>query len=133
MVEWASHQDQLMAIRSEVFIQEQKVIPALEIDSEDPQYLHVLACLHDQTPIGTARLLPSGAIGRMAVLKAYRGQGVGHRLLNSLLQEALKRDQQVWLNAQISAQTFYQKWGFTAVGETFLDADIVHIKMVYHS
>jgi predicted GNAT family N-acyltransferase len=133
MVSWQAAQAQLRAIRSTVFIQEQKVPEALEWDGEDAYASHVLACDAEGKAIGTARLLLHGNlahIGRMAVLKAWRKRGVGSALLECVIAEALRRGASAaFLNAQTTAVAFYERAGFTREGEEFLDAGIPHFRM----
>ncbi|MDH5553187.1 MAG: GNAT family N-acetyltransferase, partial [Nitrosomonas sp.] len=82
-------------------------------------------------PIGTARLLLNGHIGRMAVLKNWRNQGVGSAMLQHLLDEMRNRGiQYAVLNAQITATDFYRRFGFQAEGEEFMEAGIPHIRMI---
>lgn len=86
---------------------------------------------HKNEPIGTARLLPDGHIGRMAVLRQWRRRGVGTALLREILNEAEKRNfVQVVLNAQVSAGKFYELLGFQKMGKEFMEAGIPHIKMI---
>ncbi|SOD40642.1 GNAT family N-acetyltransferase [Nitrosovibrio sp. Nv4] len=128
---WECDRRALCAIRETVFVREQGVPVELEWDEFDAGCTHVLASDAAGNPIGTARFLPGGTIGRMAVLKEWRGKGVGGALLQWLLQEAGDRQiQQVTLNAQIYAAGFYAKFGFQIAGEKFLDAGILHVKMV---
>jgi predicted GNAT family N-acyltransferase len=80
--------------------------------------------------IGTARLLPDGHVGRVAVLPAWRGRGVGAALLQLMLDTALReRRAEVLLNAQVRALGFYRQFGFVAEGEVFDDAGIPHQAM----
>lgn len=128
---WQDDAPALRVIRETVFIHEQQVPVELEWDGLDADCLHVLAADAAGNPIGTARLLPDGHIGRMAVLKEWRGRGVGSALLRVLLAEARKYQvRQAVLNAQTSATRFYAKFGFQTVGEEFMDAGIPHVKMV---
>ncbi len=130
IVDWVSHKQSLSAIRETVFVHEQSVPATLEADANDVQYIHVLACLNDATPVGTARLLPDGLIGRMAVLQQYRKTGIGVAMLKALVAHA--RDNglsQVFLNAQLSAEGFYKKVGFISEGDVFMDAGIEHRRM----
>ena len=76
--EWAS------SIRRSVFVQEQGIDESEEWDEHDSVSTHVLAWLGDK-PVGTARLLPEGKIGRMAVLPEFRSQGIGSAMLLALL------------------------------------------------
>jgi len=121
----------LRIIRETVFVKEQQVPVELEWDEFDNDCLHLLAIDTSGRPIGTARLLSDGHIGRMAVLKEWRGKGVGSAMLRRLLEEAKKRHiRQVVLNAQTVAAGFYRKFGFQVEGEEFIDAGIPHVKMI---
>ena len=83
-----------------------------------------------ENPIATARLLPNGVIGRMAVLKEWRGREVGSALLLRLLEEAGKKQiHHITLSAQLHAIPFYVKFGFQIAGEEFMDAGIPHVRM----
>lgn len=118
-------------IREQVFVMEQGVPPDLEYDGIDPHCTHALAVDAKGQAIGTGRLLPDGHIGRMAVLPPWRDQGVGGALLETLMHEARVRHMdRVMLNAQQAAVGFYQRFGFTEVGETFMEAGIPHQAMV---
>lgn len=117
-------------IRFAVFVEEQKVPAEIELDEFDPVGLHALAFDVQGTAVGTGRLLPDGHIGRMAVLRAARGQGVGGALLQALMQAARQRgDRAVVLNAQTHAMPFYARFGFRPEGEEFDDAGIPHRAM----
>jgi predicted GNAT family N-acyltransferase len=123
----------LREIRQMVFIREQGVPAELEWDGLDPGCVHLIALDAAWNAIGTARLLlqdAHGAVGRMAVLKEWRGKGVGRALMRRLLEEAIKRQiQQVVLNAQAYAVEFYAKFGFRIVGKQFVEAGIPHVRM----
>lgn len=128
---WQDDNLALRSIRETVFICEQHVPAELEWDEFDANCLHALAVDSAGNPIGTARLLPDGHIGRMAVLKEWRGRSVGSALLRYLLEEARKRQiRQVTVNAQIYAAGFYAKSGFRTTGNEFMDAGIPHVKMI---
>lgn len=130
VVNWEDQAAVLRAIRTAVFIHEQQVPEDLEWDEFDAISLHVLAFNADGQPVGTARLLPDGHIGRMAVLEAWRGQGLGSAMLQKILEELTKRNQQkAMLNAQTYAVPFYEKFGFQVCGEEFMEAGISHVKM----
>ena len=121
----------LSAIRREVFIREQGVPEALEWDEFDATSTHLLAVSDDGTPIGCARLLPDGHVGRMAVLPAWRGQGVGRALLAEIERLARARGHgQLRLSAQTHAQGFYLAAGFICEGDEYLEAGIPHIAML---
>ncbi|TXI28202.1 MAG: GNAT family N-acetyltransferase [Nitrosomonas oligotropha] len=131
IVSWEEAGTALRAVRTAVFIREQQVPEELEWDQFDAISVHVLAVNNAGQPVGTARLLPDGHIGRMAVLKEWRGQGLGSALLTKLLQVLIKRHQfEAQLHAQTSAIPFYKKFGFQIVGEEFMEAGIPHVKMM---
>lgn len=90
----------LETVRREVFVQEQNVPRSIEFDGLDSSALHWLALTPEGKPVGTLRLLPSGQIGRMAVLCAYRGQGIGSRVPHHAIAPAEAYGWgEVWLNA----------------------------------
>ena len=129
-VPWASHRERLTAIRSAVFVVEQGVPEHLELDGEDESARHFLALSAAGEDIGCARLLPSGQIGRMAVLPAHRRCGVGALLLQAAVAAAEAAGcLRCFLHAQINAEAFYRRAGFIPQSETFMDAGIEHIEM----
>jgi predicted GNAT family N-acyltransferase len=128
---WKNDSEAVRAIRERVFICEQGVPAELEWDELDDTCLHLLATDHAGNPVGTLRLSPEGKIGRMAVLKEWRGKGIGRGLMKRLIGEARSMQmEQVALHAQTQATGFYQKFGFMAVGEEFMEAGIPHVRMV---
>ena len=117
-------------VREKVFIEEQKVPRELEWDEWDERSDHALARGSGGNPIGTARLLPDGRIGRMAVLKEWRGRGVGAALLVALLDRARGRSMtRSVIHAQTQAAGFYRRFGFSERGPEFLEAGIPHVEM----
>src|SRR5215470_15133888 len=117
-------------VREKVFIEEQKVPRELEWDDGDERSDHVIACGPVGEAIGTARLLPDGRIGRMAVLKEWRGRGVGAALLLALLARARGRAMpRAVLHAQVHAAGFYRRFGFSEQGGQFDEAGIPHVEM----
>jgi predicted GNAT family N-acyltransferase len=130
LVTWQTHAEQLRSVRETVFIKEQKVPVALEWDGLDDTALHLLALTHEGEAIGCARLLGEGSIGRMAVIKSWRNQGVGM----ALLQRSITHYQQngiskIRLSAQTHAIKFYEKAGFKVCSAPYLDAGIWHVDM----
>src|SRR4051794_39153196 len=83
LLDWPAAQAEAKRIRFTVFVDEQRVPANLEMDDQDAHCIHALA-FADGKAIGTGRLLPDGHIGRMAVLKEWRGHGAGRALLRSL-------------------------------------------------
>ena len=118
-------------IRHQVFVLEQHVPEDLEIDDMDEVSIHAVAYDAAGFPLGTGRLLTDGHIGRMAVLKAARGTGVGSQILSTLIAEARGMGfHKVALHAQLHAMPFYERHGFVAEGEPFDDAGIQHEVMM---
>lgn len=129
---YGAQSEALQRIRRQVFIEEQAVPEHEEWDGRDAECLHVLARSADGSAIGCARLFPDGRIGRMAVLAPWRGQGVGRRMLDALVAHALERgNDTICLDAQLHALAFYERAGFVAQGEVFMDAGIPHRFMAY--
>jgi predicted GNAT family N-acyltransferase len=127
---WATAQDELRAIRFEVFVQEQSVPEALEWDGLDSTCQHVLARDANGAAIATGRLLPDGHIGRMAVLAQWRRHGVGTAVLVELLRIAKNRgDAVVVLHAQSYVTQFYARLGFVVTSPEFMEAGIPHVEM----
>ena len=130
-VEWTDNLDVLRGIRTVVFVEEQNVPQEEEWDGRDDTAIHVLAMTPDGKPVGTARLLDSGQIGRMAVLRDYRNHGIGGSMLNQLVKIAAENNiGNLFLNSQFDAIPFYKKFGFIEQGETFMEAGILHRKMI---
>ena len=127
---WQDSQSALGEVRRTVFIEEQQVPEALEYDGLDDSCQHVLVTDAEQRPVGCGRMKADGHIGRMAVLKGCRGQGIGSAMLVALLEVArAQRCVEVYLHAQVSAIPFYEKHGFCVSSEVFMDAGIPHKTM----
>ena len=117
-------------VRERVFIDEQNVPREEEWDEWDETSDHAVALDPGGKPVGTARLLPDGRIGRMAVLKEWRGKGVGAALLAAMLARARERSMpRALLHAQTHAAGFYRRFGFSERGEEFFEAGIPHVEM----
>jgi predicted GNAT family N-acyltransferase len=130
MCSWNDARVEARRIRELVFVHEQGVPLALEMDDQDAGCDHALALTADGQAIGTGRLLPDGHIGRLAVLKAWRAQGVGALLLQALIEQARQRGhERVRLNAQTYAAGFYEAYGFEVSGPEFVEAGIPHVPM----
>jgi len=118
------------AVRFAVFVEEQRVPVELELDEFDPVSLHALARDQGDRVLGTGRLLPDGHIGRMAVLKEWRGRGAGKAMLRRLIDAARERGRrEVALSAQVHALAFYRAEGFEPVGAVYEEAGIPHQAM----
>lgn len=129
--DWATLGDRARPLREEVFVLEQNVPRELEWDEADTTSRHVVALDAGSRTIGTGRLLSDGHIGRMAVAAAWRGQGVGAALMETLLAEAAQHTMdRLQLHAQTHATGFYARHGFVAVGDEYLEAGIPHRTMV---
>lgn len=121
-------------LRMSVFVEEQGVPAAEEIDDLDDESIHFLASDETGDFVGTARVYfrgNIGKIGRVCVVKPHRGTGLGQRLIADCV--AYLRHQtgieKARLGAQIHAIGFYEKLGFCVVGEEYLDGGILHRDM----
>lgn len=129
-VEYEGALSDLRSVRDTVFVQEQRVPLEIELDELDPLCRHVLARDADGRAIGTGRLTPEHAIGRMAVLPDWRGRGVGDALLLALVDEARRLGwHDVSLHAQVPAIGFYARHGFVPYDARFVEAGIEHQAM----
>lgn len=130
--DWECDREALGLVRSRVFVKEQGVPAELEWDGADVGAWHLLAFDLEQNPIGTVRVLPSGQIGRLAVLPGWRGRGVGTALLREALVLAAARGLPApFVHAQAGALVFYHRQGFRAQGLEYWEAGIPHRLMVY--
>ncbi len=128
--DWEEDAKRLTSLRHEVFVDEQKVPIEIEIDDMDVECLHIKAVLNNGQIIGTARLLPSNYVGRMCVSRAYRGQGIAGAMLEFIIQYAEHQKlPSLQLNAQISAQALYERYGFVVDSDIFMEAGIQHRHM----
>lgn len=121
------------ALRRTVFIEEQGVSESEEVDGRDDEALHVLARV-DGEPIGCARILildDVAKIGRVCVLPAGRGTGLGAAIIEACLDVARTQPgvTKAKLGAQTHALSFYERLGFTAFGPVYDDAGIPHRDM----
>lgn len=128
--DWETLGEAASLIRRVVFIDEQRVPQEEEWDGRDAECVHFLAMLNGK-PIGTARLLPDGHIGRVAVLSGARGTGIGYQLMEATIDAARAAGHtRAALSAQLHALAFYERFGFVAHGDVFMDAGIPHREMV---
>lgn len=129
LLPWEQARAHAAPIRFAVFVEEQRVPLPMELDEMDAKSLHAVA-FENRLPVGTGRLLPDGHIGRMAVLKAWRGRGIGGRILAKLMAAARKRgDRETVLSAQVQAMAFYRAHGFVEEGAEYMEAGILHVDM----
>lgn len=131
IMSWEQAQPVAGPIRFSIFVGEQNVPQGIELDDKDAECTHAIAYDADGKAIGTGRLLPDGHIGRMAVVKEWRRQGVGADILSALTEEARKQGhKEVVLSAQLQAAEFYREHGFVAEGKVYEEAGILHQKML---
>ncbi len=128
--DWQTHGPAMRRVREIVFIEEQGVPRDEEWDDNDELAHHFIAIDSAGRTLGTARLLRSGQIGRMAVLEPHRHRGLGRRLLDAAIEAAKSLGMEsVFLHAQVQALDFYRKAGFEALGDEFTEAGIPHREM----
>lgn len=125
--------DACIALRMEVFVDEQGIPVEEEVDAFDEVAVHLIA-KDDGVAVGTARLISNestGKIGRVCVVKSHRGTGLGAKLIQSALDYFKGRDEvnRAYLSAQVDAIGFYEKLGFKAYGKDYDDAGIPHRDM----
>ena len=135
LVNYSEETQGIEQIRRRVFHEEQNIDEELEFDGLDETSEHLLAYLN-QEPIGTLRIREVNQkivkIERLAVLATARNQGIGRKLMEyaiALITEKNKYEQIV-IHAQYHLKIFYQSFGFQPIGETFEEAEILHIKMI---
>lgn len=121
--------ESIRGIRDEVFVVEQSVPLEVEHDELDEVATHILVLL-EGSAIATGRMLEDGHIGRIAVLKAHRGKGVGKLIMQKFLAHAKEQKlKTVWLSSQWHAHRFYCNLGFVCIGGQYQEAGIDHVKM----
>ncbi len=126
---WPEDAAAIQEIRRQVFIVEQNVPTELEWDHQDSRCEHALATYEGKV-VATGRLLPDGHIGRMAVLKDWRGQHIGSTVLKFLITHGRSKGlPYIVLSSQVHAIEFYRRHGFTQEGLQYLEAGIPHQDM----
>lgn len=119
-------------VRRKVFVEEQGFLEQSEFDAYDAQSMH-LVIYDGENPIAAGRLYHDGKtfrLGRLAVIKEYRGQGVGDMLIKVLLLKAFGfSPSKVCLSAQIHAKDFYERYGFFVDGEEIEEEGVRHVPM----
>ncbi|WP_318466285.1 GNAT family N-acetyltransferase [Photobacterium leiognathi] len=124
-----AHRGFIRTVREQVFIQEQQIDPEIEFDGLDSEAVHVLV-MDGEQPLGTGRILADGHIGRIAIMKSARGQGLGAKVVQTLVEYAQQQGYpRVDLGAQTHAVDFYRKLGFMPYGDEFMEANIPHQAM----
>jgi predicted GNAT family N-acyltransferase len=130
--DWANEDDRhaCRMVREQVYIVEQKVREEDEWDEFDERSRHVLARDAQGNAIGTGRLTPDMMIGRMAVLREWRGREVGAMILHTLLEQARAMHYPaIELHAQTQVVPFYERAGFERYGDEFVECAIPHVHM----
>ena len=135
LADWDKDRVALQFIRRTVFIEEQNIPEQVEWDEHDTVSQHFLA--EDRKsgkPLGTARLLADGHIGRVAVLPEYRRMKIGERLMHAAIKEAEERGMVTQLiSAQTHAIPFYEHLGFSVTSGEYDDCGIPHVDMIRKS
>lgn len=126
--------DLVFSIRTDVFVKEQKCLPSEEFDELDALAHHYVLFENDiAVSTGRFRKTDKGIkLERIATLKAFRGKGYATNMLNHLINEACLNYLDIkhfYLHAQVNVLPLYEKLGFKAYGNTFMEADIVHQAM----
>jgi predicted GNAT family N-acyltransferase len=123
--------EKVFAIRREVFVGEQNCPPELEWEHEDESN-HFLATV-DGVPAGASRWRKTDKgykLERFAVLKKFRGNGVGQQLVKTVLADLPADADYIYLHAQVDAVTLYERFNFVKTGPEFEEAGIRHYKMI---
>jgi len=134
LVETEEEMEGALSVRFRVFVAEQQVPMDEELDEFDSSATHAIVLSQGEV-VATGRIVygnedSAARIGRMAVDMEWRRKGLGGRLLTFLEEEAASRGVSTYiLNAQEYVKQFYANHGYVERGETFLEADIVHILM----
>ncbi len=128
-VSWHEAENDLRAIRTPVFIEEQAVAPDFEWDELDASAIHILTQFDNQ-PIACLRIIDYHKIGRMAVLKEWRGLGLGAALLLEAVAVCKNYgSKSIHISAQMHAIEFYRKAGFKVTSDEYCDVHIPHVDM----
>ncbi len=132
---YADHASEIFFIRQQVFHMEQRIAPELDMDGEDETAAHFIAYWQQQ-PVGIARVRAyddgtQAKIERVAVLSAFRQQGIGKAITTAVLNYVQQQGfATAILYAQAQSASFYEQFGFQRQGTPFIQADMPHIAMV---
>ena len=130
LMDWERARTVAGPIRYGIFFSEKDAPPGIELDEQDKDCVHAIAYTGDAKAVGTARLLPDGHIGRMAVVEEWRRLGVAAALLDALTEEARRRGhKEVMLSVPLQAADFYRSHGFNAEGKVFEEGGILYENM----
>lgn len=130
-VQWEQAAPLLKDVREQVFVYEWRIPKGIEFDRKDYFANHVLAC-HDKTqePIGTGRILSTGEISRVAVLKFYRKDQVDKIILQKLFKIAQEMDlKEIFIYSPLDAIDYFRKFNFNTHGAVFMEAGMPRQKM----
>lgn len=122
--------EDILNLRTDVFIKEQNVPVKLEVEKDEGKYLHCCIYMEDKL-IAYARInnhFDVSIIGRVCVDKNYRHLGFGSKIMR--FAEKQITTSRIELHAQCRVKDFYKKLGYQSVGEEFLEAGIKHITMI---
>lgn len=122
------------AIRTKVFIEEQHVEPEIEYEYEEEGNYYLL--FQNDDPVATARWRKTEKgikLERFAMLKEFRNQGLGKKLLDAVLEDVVPFGDKIYLHSQVIAINYYKRSGFVAESEHFWEANIEHVMMVYQN
>ena len=133
IVSTPAQRDDAFAVRIAVFVDEQQIPREEELDDLDETAVHCVGYI-DGVPVAAGRLVVGegyGKIGRMAVLRDRRGEGLGALVLQALEREGAARGlREFRLSAQLSARGFYDRAGYVADGDIYDEVGIPHIAMI---
>lgn len=130
-VRWEQAAPLLKNVREQVFVYEWRIPKSIEFDKKDRFAYHVLAC-HDKTqePIGTGRILSSGEISRIAVLKFHRKDQVDKIILQALFKIAREMNlKEIFIYSPLDAIEYFRKFNFNSTGAVFMEAGMPRQKM----
>ncbi|MDC3413655.1 GNAT family N-acetyltransferase [Aquibacillus sp. 3ASR75-11] len=133
IVETEAELDQAYTVRTIVFVEEQNVDPAIEMDEHEKASTHFIGYENDE-PIAASRLRfmdDYGKLERICVLQPFRGRTFGKQIINEMEQSIKNKGyKKAKLNAQTHAEEFYKALGYRTISDEFLDAGIPHVTMI---
>ena len=126
----------VLDIRTKVFIQEQNCPYEIEVVEKEEKESHHYLIYNKDIVVGTIRYRQTGdrefKIERFAVLKEYRGHEYGKQAFQYLVNKISEENTPctIYFHAQYQLMDYYKSLGFVEEGETFIEADIKHVKML---
>ncbi|QLH83377.1 GNAT family N-acetyltransferase [Halosimplex pelagicum] len=137
VAEGEADREAVLAVRREVFIEEQGVPEDIEMDGKDDEAIHFVALdgdSADDEPVGAARLREVepgvGKVERVAVVADRRGEGLGRALMDRLEATAADRGiDRLVMHAQTHVEAFYRRLGYETTSDVFEEAGIDHVEM----